>query len=355
MALSARLSPPTLAGEPGRAVGCEVLLVNDGPDAETVALETVGPAGEWAFMAPSRLVLAPGGEDCVRLLFTVPRVGPSTTDFTVRVSGTVVVEVAGSIAVAEVHDLRVAVRPMIARARRRSHHTVTVANHGNVALRAQLSATGPGAAIAVQLSGDVVEVAPGGEESVGLAVSARRPSVARQVQAHRVTVEATAGGSAPATAAPTGTCTEAVFCQEPLRWRPAALGVLALVVAVLLVWRPGSPPTGLGAGREVRSDGGPPPTALSSCPAPAAGETHLVAIEGFAYCPPAITVAAGTEVRWRNEDVAPHTVTSSEAQPFDSGVLTQGRSFATRFDAPGTYEYVCTLHPGMRATVVVTG
>jgi plastocyanin len=41
--------------------------------------------------------------------------------------------------------------------------------------------------------------------------------------------------------------------------------------------------------------------------------------------------------------------------PFDSGVFDPGRSFTVRFDQPGTYTYVCTLHPGMGGTIVVTG
>jgi plastocyanin len=36
-------------------------------------------------------------------------------------------------------------------------------------------------------------------------------------------------------------------------------------------------------------------------------------------------------------------------------VFDPGRSFNVRFDQPGTYTYVCTLHPGMGGTIVVTG
>jgi plastocyanin len=40
----------------------------------------------------------------------------------------------------------------------------------------------------------------------------------------------------------------------------------------------------------------------------------------------------------------------------NSGILGNGASFILRFDAsPGAYEYVCLIHPTMRATVTVTG
>lgn len=42
------------------------------------------------------------------------------------------------------------------------------------------------------------------------------------------------------------------------------------------------------------------------------------------------------------------------AQPFDSGELQPGGAFQHQFQLPGRYEYVCRIHPDMRATVIVT-
>lgn len=83
-------------------------------------------------------------------------------------------------------------------------------------------------------------------------------------------------------------------------------------------------------------------------------EPTVVAIERSRYAPRSVTVAAGTEVTFRNLDPAVHTVTSPEdGAPFDSGDLGEGEELVVRLDEPGTYEYLCEIHPTMRGTVVV--
>lgn len=80
-----------------------------------------------------------------------------------------------------------------------------------------------------------------------------------------------------------------------------------------------------------------------------------------AYSPRTVTVKVGTTVRWTNDDVIAHTVTSGPSdgttpEPdglFDSGFLAAGESWSYTFDEPGTYEYHCTPHPWMTGTVVV--
>ena len=80
---------------------------------------------------------------------------------------------------------------------------------------------------------------------------------------------------------------------------------------------------------------------------------NAVAITGFAFRPGEIMVRAGQAVTWRNEDPAEHTVTH-EGDAFASKTLGQGARFRTVFDRPGTYRYLCALHPEMKGTVVVT-
>jgi plastocyanin len=45
-----------------------------------------------------------------------------------------------------------------------------------------------------------------------------------------------------------------------------------------------------------------------------------------------------------------HTVTSDPPGAFDSGPLQPGESFEYLFDTPGTYRYLCTLHPFVTGT-----
>jgi plastocyanin len=76
-----------------------------------------------------------------------------------------------------------------------------------------------------------------------------------------------------------------------------------------------------------------------------------VAIQGFAYIPPTVTIKAGETVTWTNKDGVPHDATFSD---FTTGYISQGESFTKRFDKPGTYIYICKEHPAMaQASVVV--
>jgi plastocyanin len=84
----------------------------------------------------------------------------------------------------------------------------------------------------------------------------------------------------------------------------------------------------------------------------AAGTDPTISINQFMFAPTAMTVVAGTTVHWKNMDPEPHTVRSVE-DGFRSGALDQNDSFAFKFDKPGTYRYVCSIHPQMVGTVVV--
>ena len=81
-------------------------------------------------------------------------------------------------------------------------------------------------------------------------------------------------------------------------------------------------------------------------------EDATAKIDNFTFVPARLTVKAGTTVTWRNEDDIPHTVTSA-ARLFKSMALDTDDSFSFTFMEPSTYEYFCSLHPRMTATIVV--
>jgi plastocyanin len=81
-------------------------------------------------------------------------------------------------------------------------------------------------------------------------------------------------------------------------------------------------------------------------------EDATAKIDNFTFVPARLTVKAGTTVTWRNEDDIPHTVTSV-TQLFKSRALDTDDSFSFTFTESGTYEYFCSLHPRMTATIVV--
>lgn len=65
-----------------------------------------------------------------------------------------------------------------------------------------------------------------------------------------------------------------------------------------------------------------------------------------------VTVPAGTTVTWINRDGEPHTVVSLDGL-FHSKALDEGDSFSFRFEKPGTFKYICSIHPRMTGVVTV--
>jgi plastocyanin len=75
------------------------------------------------------------------------------------------------------------------------------------------------------------------------------------------------------------------------------------------------------------------------------------------YDPDPLSVNQGDGVEWTNEDNTPHTVSSKQEGVFDSGIIDAAAKWVlnTADLQPAEYEYYCTLHPFMGATLVVTG
>jgi len=91
-----------------------------------------------------------------------------------------------------------------------------------------------------------------------------------------------------------------------------------------------------------------------STPAPSgdAALSEKVEIEDFAYNPDPVTIEEGGKVIWINRDSAPHTATADDGS-FDTGTLEEGKLGSESFKEPGTYAYICSIHPEMQGTVEV--
>jgi plastocyanin len=89
------------------------------------------------------------------------------------------------------------------------------------------------------------------------------------------------------------------------------------------------------------------------------------------FVPEKITIKAGRTVEWVNDDKAmPHEVTTDPdiavdpshvsvpegVAPFDSHLVTGGKTFRRQFTVPGLYRYACPPHEndGMLGEVTVT-
>ena len=75
-----------------------------------------------------------------------------------------------------------------------------------------------------------------------------------------------------------------------------------------------------------------------------------VVIRNMKFDPATVEVKAGDVVEWKNDDITPHTVTSTS---FDSASIDPDKSWKHTFNQPGNFPYNCTFHPDMKAVVTV--
>lgn len=134
--------------------------------------------------------------------------------------------------------------------------------------------------------------------------------------------------------------------------------VVALVIVGLGIAAALAAPACGGAARSGTAAPGP-------LPAPAA---TAVRIRTFMFRPEPVRIAAGTTIEWTNEDEILHTVTSG-SRTYDDRGLPQavtagppgfdfrldgaGASASFTFGETGTFPYLCRIHPGMDARVIV--
>ena len=84
------------------------------------------------------------------------------------------------------------------------------------------------------------------------------------------------------------------------------------------------------------------------------GGAVAIKMQGFQFSPKAATVKVGQKITWTNNDTTNHNVTAQSGADFKSKDFGQGSTFSFTPTKAGTIKYVCTLHPGMTATLTVT-
>lgn len=97
---------------------------------------------------------------------------------------------------------------------------------------------------------------------------------------------------------------------------------------------------------------GQAPTSSTTGSAQATTGQNAVTIQNFAFSPSTITVKVGDKVTWTNQDSVGHSATADD-NSFDTGLLAQGQSESVTFSKAGTYTYHCSVHPMMKATIIV--
>jgi plastocyanin len=155
--------------------------------------------------------------------------------------------------------------------------------------------------------------------------ASRRALTARAINPRRLAAFALAAGIGIAACSPSGASTNAAAGPTPTTATTTPMNMTA------------PPATGPAAGAAVMV---------------AAGAQAKVSITNFAFDPAVLSVKVGTKIVWTNNDIVAHTVTFTDVA--NSPVLNRGATFSRTFTAPGTYSYICSIHPFMHGSVVVT-
>jgi plastocyanin len=103
------------------------------------------------------------------------------------------------------------------------------------------------------------------------------------------------------------------------------------------------------------SSGGGSTSASSPASSGASGGGVTIKMQNIQFSPKDTTVKVGQKVTWTNDDNTDHNVTADSGADFKSKEFGNGATFEFTPDKAGTIKYECTIHPGMTATLNVTG
>jgi plastocyanin len=127
--------------------------------------------------------------------------------------------------------------------------------------------------------------------------------------------------------------------------RPDMKRVPLLVLAVVAL-------AAAGCGSSDNNSSSSENSSSSSAPAaPSGGGTVTIDMKDIKFNPSSATVKVGQTVKWVNDDDVPHNVTGG---PLKSKTFGKGGTFEFTPKKAETISYVCTVHPGMTATLTVT-
>jgi plastocyanin len=126
------------------------------------------------------------------------------------------------------------------------------------------------------------------------------------------------------------------------RWLVLLIACVALVAV------------GCGDDDDDGGNGGGGGGAAQEQPAPEGeGGGTQVSMKDIKFDPAEVTVKPGDAVTWVNDDSVGHDVTADGFKSGDPGGMQNGDTFEHTFEKAGTFDYVCSVHPGMEGTVTV--
>ena len=97
-----------------------------------------------------------------------------------------------------------------------------------------------------------------------------------------------------------------------------------------------------------------PATSTPAATPAAGGGAVAVSMKNIQFAPTSVTAKVGQTVKWTNDDSVDHNVTAKSGATFKSSNFGQGGTYSFKAAKAGTISYVCTIHPGMVGTIIVT-
>ena len=233
MGVEAVVVPRPLAVEALTITGCEVKVRNTGPAEDEFTVVIDREAAAWGWVTPPTVVVPPGGEGAVKVLFRLPKAPrPQAGPFPFTVTATSVNDKSlsttaeGIVDVQPFSDLLTTLNPQTAQGSGPSHHTVALSNRGNAPVRARLSATDDGGNLGFDFEPMTLEAAPGTIAEAQLRVTPRN-RLRRGTAARPFKVVADFEGGEPLRV-------EGTLTQEGTGFGRTAV-IVAVVLALLVV------------------------------------------------------------------------------------------------------------------------
>ena len=95
-----------------------------------------------------------------------------------------------------------------------------------------------------------------------------------------------------------------------------------------------------------------------SCPGTASAsagtaDSNVSATDQLQFTPNTTTVKVGQTVLWKNTGTVLHNITFGQSC-LNDGAFQPGGTWSIKFSTAGSYDYQCTIHPGMTAKLTVT-
>jgi plastocyanin len=124
--------------------------------------------------------------------------------------------------------------------------------------------------------------------------------------------------------------------------RGVALGLASIALAVLAA---------CGESSSTSSSGPAAGTAGVNVGSPT---VTIMATDQNVFTPTNPTVHVGDVIQWTVPGTTNHTVTFISQSTLTDVSLVPGGTWEVKFTTPGTYAYICAIHPGMNGSIIVS-